>query len=94
MTSVRELLRRIADGTATAEEVAPEIARICRETAAAQRRELEGMSRMDIVFSRMAGSLDERDDTDTFIGVEAAYIGGTITQDQFTVLHRVMTGAP
>ena len=52
------------------------------------------MSRMDIVFSRMAGSLPERDETDTFVEVEAAYIGGTITQDQFTVLHRAMTGAP
>jgi hypothetical protein len=94
MTSVRELLGRIADRTASAEDVAPEIARICRETAAAQERELEGMSRMDIVFSRMAGSLPERDETDTFVEVEAAYIGGSITQEQFTVLHRAMTGAP
>jgi hypothetical protein len=94
MTSVRELLGRIADGTATAEEVAPEIARICRETARAHAEDFEGMSRMDIVFSRMAGSLDERDDTDTFVEVEAAYIDGSITQDQFTVLHRAMTGAP
>ena len=94
MTSVRELLRQVVDGTATPEDVAPEIARICRETARAQAEAFEGMSRMDIVLGRMAGSLPERDDTDTFVEVEAAYIDGSISQEQFTVLHRAISGAP
>jgi len=92
--SVRELLDQIVAGTATAAKVAPEIARICRETVRKQGAELEGMTRRDIVFARMTGSLEERDDTNTFVEVEAAYIEGRISNEQFTVLHRVWSEAP
>jgi hypothetical protein len=42
---------------------------------------------------RMAGVLDEADDTDTFVEVEAARFRGALTEDQYDAIRAAVLGS-
>jgi hypothetical protein len=92
MSTVNELIEEIRAGRMPVEEAAPKIAELVASATARNAAEVEGLSRMDVTFMRMAGSLDEADDTDTFIDVEAAHTMGHLTDEQYAVIRRAVVG--
>ena len=75
MSSLNELIGEVRAGRVPVEEAAPRLAEL---------------SRMDITFLRMAGALDEADDTDTFVEVEAAHLMGHLTDEQYAVIREAV----
>jgi hypothetical protein len=92
MSSVNELIDEIRAGRMSVEDAAPKIAELVASATTRNAAEVEGMSRMDVIFMRMAGSLDEADDTDTFVDVEAAHTLGHLTAEQYAVIRWAVVG--
>ncbi|WP_299926123.1 DUF6569 family protein [uncultured Nocardioides sp.] len=92
MSSVDELIREIRAGRMPVEEAAPRIAALVAAATARNAADVEGLSRMDVAYMRMAGVLDEADDTDTFVEVEAAYALGHLSDEQYAVIRDAVVG--
>ncbi|WP_110183045.1 hypothetical protein [Nocardioides solisilvae] len=91
MSTVRELLRQVRDGETTAEEVAPQIARIIREGSARRAAETEGLTHVEVIHMKMEGMLDD-DPSDTFVPVQAAYFADELTDEQYAVITAAVVG--
>ena len=84
MGELRKLLDGIHEGRFSAEEAAPRAKAIMAE------REPDEHS-IEATWGRMAGSVGERDDTDTFGEVTAAWFSGRLTDDQYAALRQVVS---
>lgn len=92
MDSVIDLLGAVESGVITAEDAGPKIARLIREEIEEEEAETAGMGWFEITSRRMAGSLADRADFNTFTKVEAAHYEGRITDEQYSVIRAAVEG--
>lgn len=92
MSTVKKLIGQVRDGLVHVDDAAPEIARLVAAATARNAAEVEGLSRVEVIHMRMAGVLDEADDTDTFVEVEAARFLGALTEDQYDAIRAAVLG--
>ena len=83
MAELKKLIDRISSGEVSAEAAVPEFRRVL---------EHDEPSTMEDTWRRMAGTLSERDGTNTFTEVTAAWFSGLLTRKQYDVLRAAVTG--
>lgn len=86
MGRLNELLCQIGRGEIDVTAAAPEVRALCRARAYTPN--------LDDTMMRMAGVLDDRDPTDTFVEVSAAWMGGPITDEDHAVLYKAVADRP
>lgn len=92
MGELRRMLDLVGSGEMTAAEAAPLAVRVMRGTAAAEAEAEAGYAPHELTMMRMAGSWPDRDSTDTWVEVEAAMIGGTLSAEDYAVLRAAYLG--
>jgi hypothetical protein len=88
MSSVKDVLNQLKAGAITAREAGAEIRRVMRTDDGVP----DGVAPLEATHMRMAGSLPDRDDHNTFLEVTAAWIGGDLTDEDYWTIYGAATG--
>jgi hypothetical protein len=88
MTHVKDVLALLKAGAPTANEAGAEIRHVMRIDDGVP----GGMAPIEATQMRMAGSLPERDNDNTFLEVTAAWIGGDLADEDYWTICGAVTG--
>ena len=88
MSEVQDVLTRLRAGEITATEAGAEIRRVMTLDEGVP----DGVTPTEATQMRMAGSLAERDDHNTFLEVTSAWIGGDLTDEDYWTIYGAATG--
>jgi len=88
VTHVKDVLALLKAGALRPNEAGAEIRRVMRTDDVVP----GGMAPIEATQMRMAGSLPERDDDNTFLEVTAVWIGGDLTDEDYWTIYGAVTG--